>query len=110
MKPVEDKDLEVLGAMLADPMAWHYGMSLSRTAGLAPGTCYPTFGRLEASGWVESRWDESGEEGQPRRRFYRLTGLGQRVAAGRALDGVGWGKRMGTPRRRWSPLPRRGWA
>ncbi len=63
-------------------MAWHYGLSLSKVAGIAAGTIYPTLARLENAGWLESRWEKRGsqDEGRPRRRLYRLTGLGERMA------------------------------
>ena len=49
---------------------------------LAPGTLYRSLGQMEERGWVE----ESGERPDPplddeRRRYYRLTDLGRRVAA-----------------------------
>ena len=40
---------------------------------------YPLLYRLEQRGWIKGRWVE--EEGQRRRRFYRLTPEGRRVLA-----------------------------
>jgi DNA-binding PadR family transcriptional regulator len=76
------ESLRVLGAMLEDPMAWHYGLGLSSQAGIAAGTIYPILARLEKAGWMESRWEEASpaNEGRPRRRLYRLTGDGERAA------------------------------
>jgi PadR family transcriptional regulator, regulatory protein PadR len=76
--------LRVLGAMLEDPLAWHYGLGLSERGGVAAGTIYPMLARLEKAGWLESRWEEQGpeDEGRPRRRLYKLTGLGERAAMG----------------------------
>jgi DNA-binding PadR family transcriptional regulator len=45
---------------------------------LSSGTLYPLLYRLEAFGWLDSRW-ESGDPtvlGRPRRRYYRITGEG----------------------------------
>jgi PadR family transcriptional regulator, regulatory protein PadR len=45
----------------------------------AHGTLYKALGRMEAAGLLESRWEDaevSAAEGRPRRRLYRLTGLG----------------------------------
>jgi PadR family transcriptional regulator PadR len=74
--------LRILGAMLEDPLAWHYGLRLSEQAGVASGTAYPMLARLEKAEWLESRWEEAGpeNEGRPRRRLYRLTGTGERAA------------------------------
>ena len=40
---------------------------------------YPLLYRLEQRGWIKGRWVE--EEGQRRRRFYRLTPEGRKVLA-----------------------------
>ncbi len=40
---------------------------------------YPLLYRLEERGWIQGRWVE--KSGQRRRRYYRLTALGQRVLA-----------------------------
>lgn len=74
--------LKVLGAMLEDPMAWYYGLQLSRNAHISTGTIYPMLARLENAEWLESRWEEQGpkDEGRPRRRLYRLTGSGAQAA------------------------------
>lgn len=74
--------LKVLGAMLEDPMAWHYGLGLAGTARISSGTIYPMLARLESAGWLESRQEDASpeSEGRPRRRLYRLTGAGERSA------------------------------
>lgn len=74
--------LRMLGAMLEDPIAWHYGLGLSDAAKIPAGSIYPMLARLEKSDWLESRWEEAGpeNEGRPRRRLYRLTGHGERAA------------------------------
>jgi len=79
----------VLAALLCDPTAPKYGLEISREAHLPGGTIYPTLARLEARGWLESEWEDIDEsrEGRRRRRYYRLTGEGER-AARRELDAV----------------------
>jgi len=78
---IESSDLNVLGAMLDDAMAWHFSLRLAGTAKIAPGRIYPTLARLERAGWLESRWEHTGGTEGQRRRMYRLTGLGARVAS-----------------------------
>ena len=55
-----------------------YGLELSRETGVGPGTLYPLLERLESGGLVEGSWEagDPGSLGRPRRRYYRLTGLG----------------------------------
>ena len=43
---------------------------------------YPMLYRLERRGWITGRWTE--KAGQRRRRYYRLTPLGRRVASSEA--------------------------
>ena len=55
------------------------GADLARESGFKSGTLYPILLRLEAAGWLASRWEE-GEPaslGRPRRRYYRITAIGQ---------------------------------
>jgi DNA-binding transcriptional ArsR family regulator len=45
----------------------------------AHGTLYKALGRLAEAGLLESRWEDpsiAASEGRPRRRLYRVTGLG----------------------------------
>jgi PadR family transcriptional regulator len=77
----------VLRALIADPARERYGLELGELAELASGTVHPILARLEACGWVESRWEDQDphEAGRPRRRYYRLTPDGV-VSVARALD------------------------
>lgn len=74
--------LVVLSAMLGDPDSDWYGLELSKRSGLKPGTIYPILDRLLKVEWLERRWEEIDPaiEGRPRRRLYRLTGVGERAA------------------------------
>jgi PadR family transcriptional regulator, regulatory protein PadR len=76
----------VLRAFVADPSRPMYGLEIGQDAGLASGTIHPILARLEGCGWLESWWEDLGQEavGRPRRRFYRLTRDGA-VSAARAL-------------------------
>jgi hypothetical protein len=97
-------ELLIIGAMLEDPIAWYPGLAASTAAGIAAGTAYPAFARLERAGWLESRWDD-GPGGGPRRRLYRLTGLGQRLGSAAPVDrtpSTRPRRRLGFPARRES--------
>jgi PadR family transcriptional regulator, regulatory protein PadR len=51
---------------------------------VAYGTLYRALGRLEAMGYLESRWEDpqiSADENRPRRRMYTLTALGGTVVS-----------------------------
>ncbi len=51
-----------------------YGLKIARNAGRKTGSVYPILARLEAEGWVESRWERDDRDDRgPRRRFYRLS-------------------------------------
>jgi DNA-binding PadR family transcriptional regulator len=73
--------------LLLDPAREMYGLELVRAAGLATGTIHPILARLEACGWLESRWEDLDPHaaGRPRRRYYRLSPDGV-VGAARAVD------------------------
>lgn len=74
--------LKVLGALLSSPRDELPGIEIGSLAKLASGSLYPILLRLEGAGWVESRWetDDPKELGRPRRRYYRITGLGAQKA------------------------------
>ena len=81
--------LQILAAFMADLSRddW-YGRALSVHTGLGSGTVLQCLYRLENWGWLESRWEDrdvATRDGRPPRRFYQLTGVGQREA--RALLG-----------------------
>lgn len=72
----------VLRALLDEPEQELYGLEIVESTGLPPGTIYPILARLEAAGWVESRWEaiDQHAEGRPRRRYYRLPPEGRTQA------------------------------
>jgi PadR family transcriptional regulator PadR len=50
----------------------------------AHGTLYKALGRMEAAGLLQSHWEDADHalaEGRPRRRLYRVTGVGERALA-----------------------------
>jgi DNA-binding PadR family transcriptional regulator len=77
--------LQVLAAFLSDLSRsdW-YGRALAQHTGLGAGTVLQVLYRLEREyGWLESRWEDqtiAAREGRPPRKFYTLTGLGEREA------------------------------
>ncbi|HEY7925922.1 MAG TPA: helix-turn-helix transcriptional regulator [Candidatus Dormibacteraeota bacterium] len=77
--------LQVLRSFFDDPAGARYGAELMTASGLRAGTLYPILNRLELDGWILGRWEDIDEsaEGRRRRRYYRLTGAGERQ--GRAL-------------------------
>lgn len=70
--------LKVLNALLAAQHAELSGADVAQSTGLASGTLYPILIRLEHAGWLQSRWEEiePRDAGRPRRRLYKVTGLG----------------------------------
>ena len=68
----------VLSMLLAADGAEVHGFELARAMGSPTGTVYPILRRLEADGWLTSRWD-TGRAGPPRR-MYQLTEGGARAA------------------------------
>jgi PadR family transcriptional regulator PadR len=63
-----------------------YGLDILEAAGgrggvLSDGTLYPLLTRLEREGKVEARWVMA-EEAKIPRKYYRLTGEGERLVAG----------------------------
>jgi DNA-binding PadR family transcriptional regulator len=72
----------VLRSLLADPADELYGSEIGEAAGLMSGTVHPILARLEAAGWVDSRWEDVDPRaaGRPARRYYRLTGEGAQQA------------------------------
>jgi PadR family transcriptional regulator, regulatory protein PadR len=73
----------VLDALLGAENHELHGWAIMKSTGKAGPTIYKILERLTGAGWVEWRWEElSGDEARPRRRYYRLTGLGVTRAQG----------------------------
>jgi DNA-binding PadR family transcriptional regulator len=74
--------LKVLGTLMGARYQELSGVDVARDTKLASGTLYPILLRLEDAGWLDSRW-EAGDPvslKRPRRRYYRLTAVGQKRA------------------------------
>jgi DNA-binding PadR family transcriptional regulator len=76
------QSLRILSEFLNNPKGELSGSELIRAAALLSGTVYPILMRFERRGLVSSRWEDGdpSELGRPRKRLYRLTGEGFRVA------------------------------
>lgn len=74
--------LQTLRPFLADPRTALSGADIIRETRMFSGTLYPILLRLEAAGWLSSAWEDvdPSEAGRPRRRLYRITATGQRLA------------------------------
>ncbi|MEA2878316.1 MAG: PadR family transcriptional regulator, regulatory protein PadR [Hyphomicrobiales bacterium] len=74
--------LKVLRFLMETPREGRSGAEMSKATKVGSGTLYPMLARLEAAGWLTSEWEviDPSEAGRPRRRFYRLTAVGQNNA------------------------------
>jgi len=82
---VNDTELAVLAALLGRPL---YGMTLieevarvsENRINLTLGGVYPVLHRMDEKGLIEGFWgDESEVRAGARRRYYRVTGLGEQA-------------------------------
>lgn len=71
--------LKVLKLLIEKPKDEHSGAGISKLTKVGAGTLYPLLARLEQAGWIIGEWEDidATAAGRPKRRFYRLTGLGQ---------------------------------
>jgi PadR family transcriptional regulator PadR len=74
--------LRVLRFLLEKPLEPRSGAQIAKATGTGSGTLYPMLFRLEAAKWLSSEWEmiDPREAARPRRRFYKLTPLGQNNA------------------------------
>lgn len=73
--------LKVLAQFVDHPREEWFGYRLAQTTGLPSGRVHENLIRLEQAGWIVGRWEEQATREPhrgPRRRLYRLTGLGER--------------------------------
>lgn len=80
--------LKVLRFLLETPRERRSGAEMSKATKVGSGTLYPMLARLEAAGWLTSEWEviDPSEAGRPRRRFYKLTAVGQNKARAALAD------------------------
>ena len=98
--PLERDILEASITLRGRGLAEAHGFLLAKTIGdgadakrlTSYGTLYKALDRLERAGYLESRWeapDYAAEAARPRRRFYRITAMGERaLGEARAADPV----------------------
>lgn len=82
---VPPAEFRILLALVDGPKHGHgiRAEVLERTEGrvdLGPGTLYGAIKRLDRRGWIRETPPPRGEEGDGRRRFYRLTAQGREAA------------------------------
>ena len=66
---------------------FHYGFDIMDATGLPSGTVYPILRRLDREGLLDSTWEphaEAQREQRPPRRYYAITGAGERMLAAAA--------------------------
>jgi PadR family transcriptional regulator, regulatory protein PadR len=74
------------------------GSEIARATGLASGSLYPILLRLERAGLLKSHWEnvDPSEVGRPRRRLYRMTGVGAKMTRAAMAElmpqGVAWAR------------------
>jgi DNA-binding PadR family transcriptional regulator len=80
--------LKVLRFLLEKPREGRSGADMSKATKVGSGTLYPMLARLEAAGWLASEWEviDPSVAGRPRRRFYKLTAVGQNNARAALAD------------------------
>jgi len=80
--------LKALRFLLDAPLVAHSGAEIARATHVQSGTLYPMLIRLEAAGWLRSEWEQIDprEQGRPRKRFYKLTSIGQNSANSALTD------------------------
>ena len=73
--------MRVLGAFVDAGHVELTGANIHERTGILSGTLYPILIRFREAGWVSDRWEdeEPVELGRPKRRYYRLTAIGQRA-------------------------------
>lgn len=72
----------VLQVLLENPRDALSGADIRRKTQLFSGTLYPILLRFEDAGVLSSSWEEgdSRQLGRPRKRLYRITGHGMKIA------------------------------
>lgn len=75
---ITGRSLELLLFLMPRRNQEFSGYDISKKLGVSSGTLYPLLVSLAQKGLVEDRWElgDPKELGRPRRRYYRITGLG----------------------------------
>lgn len=88
--------LKVLAALLEHHPEPISGADIINQKKLFSGTLYPLLDRLNAAGWLKSRWEEIDPSvvGRPRKRLYQFTGEGVHRASQIIQDyGITWNRK-----------------
>jgi hypothetical protein len=74
--------LRVMKIFVEHPQEAVAGSDIWKQTGVFTGTLYPILMRLERAGWLKSDWEQldASQAGRPRKRLYRLTGVGYNKA------------------------------
>jgi len=74
--------LKVLGVLMNSRRYRASGADIIRGTGLSSGTVYPILTRFETAELLSGEWEDIDPSSacRPRRRYYTLTGIGQRTA------------------------------
>ena len=104
--------LSYSAAVILQSIANHYryGFDIMDITGLPSGTVYPALRRMEASGLVDSKWEDEAQaqsEGRPARKYYEVTAAG-REALGEAVKRYRHIERMLAGHGAGKPAPKRG--
>jgi DNA-binding PadR family transcriptional regulator len=85
---LSQQGLKVLRFLVETPREGRSGAEMSKATKVGSGTLYPLLARLETAGWLKSEWEviDPSAAGRPRRRFYRLTAIGQNSALAALAD------------------------
>ncbi len=78
------RTLEVMGSLHGYGIAQRIQQTSRDVLHLNQGTLYPALLRLEARGWISSKWGVS--ENNRRARYYALTGAGRRALVAQASE------------------------
>jgi PadR family transcriptional regulator, regulatory protein PadR len=65
-------------------LGFHYGFDIMDATGLPSGTVYPILRRLDREALLGSSWEKHAtaqQEQRPPRRYYQITGAGERMLA-----------------------------
>ena len=78
---ITSQGMRVLGAFVDAGHIELTGADITERIGMLSGTLYPILIRFREAGWLADRWEdeEAFELGRPKKRFYRLTAVGQRA-------------------------------
>lgn len=71
------RSARIASVFLALPDDQHFGLDVSRRAGVRSGSVYRWLTKALVNGWVDVGWETPEPQGRPRRRWYRLTEVGR---------------------------------